>query len=229
MAGHPRHSPGYPDPASFDNLSSGSVAGMEEGLTTGVKRTSARLEQLHAIFGSEGAAIAKQRDIVDQTSPFVVALALLFGLAAGWWLSRRLARSILLPLSTLTHAAERIGAEVQIPRVVLRGPREIEALGSAFNDMAEQLAERQTAVERHQRLLALMENAADGILVVSSDGHVGLRHPWPQLGLCHRGHAYIRATRYRPSGRPGSFAAGLGADAGRRRGKNLRRGSSIAR
>jgi len=145
---------------------------LEEQLNTRVAVVSAQADKIQAMSAAHASLLAQDRNIVDQVSPIVVALALLFGLGSAWLLSRRLARSIMLPLSTLTQAAERIAADEQSPRVAFDGPREIQALGSAFNHMADELAERQTAVQRHQQLLALMENASDGIIVISADGKV---------------------------------------------------------
>jgi diguanylate cyclase (GGDEF)-like protein/PAS domain S-box-containing protein len=157
--------------------SSDIIKALEEGLNSRITAISAQADEIQAISAGEASGFVRQQNIVDQVAPVVVILALLFGLSAGWWISRRLARSILLPLSTLSEAADRIAADEQGARVNVTGPPEIEALGSAFNDMAARLAERQTAVDRHQRLLALMENTTDGILVISSEGDVVFATP----------------------------------------------------
>ena len=148
------------------------IVALEQGLNSRITAISARADEIQAISAAEASGFIRERDVVDRVAPIVVTLALLFGLSAGWWISRRLARSIMLPLAALTEAADRIAADAPGARVALTGPQEIEALGSAFNDMAGKLAERQTAVHRHQRLLALMENTTDGILVISFDGEV---------------------------------------------------------
>lgn len=69
-------------------------------------------------------------------------IAILFlGFVLGGLLSRRMYRSITVPLKSLEEAASRLGRDDLSHRVTMHGNDELTSVGSAFNSMAEKLQE----------------------------------------------------------------------------------------
>lgn len=104
------------------------------------------------LSGAAGVRAAEDGDAVrDQILRAVALVVLTIGVAL--WTSRIVVR----PVSDLERAARRVeGGEFDIPPVPTRGPREVTATVTAFNDMAATLA----AVEEHSVALAEDPNAA---------------------------------------------------------------------
>jgi signal transduction histidine kinase len=66
----------------------------------------------------------------------VFGLSLLAMLPLAWWFARRLSR----PIQAFAAAADRIGHDVQAPKVVLHGPAEVRTAAQAVNAMQERIA-----------------------------------------------------------------------------------------
>lgn len=65
----------------------------------------------------------------------VMAIAVLAVSPLAWWFSRRIAA----PMTALAKGAERLGRDPSAPRLEIRGPAEVTAAVSAFNEMQERL------------------------------------------------------------------------------------------
>ncbi len=146
--------------------------------------TQSLLPMTHAldhISVANDAALATLRSDLDReqsASAIAVGLALIVGVGAALTLSGRLSRSILGPLKRLHVATERVAAGESAGRLATDSDDELAELAAAFNAMADRLAERQQAVDlRERRLAALVENASDGILLVSGDGTIDFATP----------------------------------------------------
>ncbi len=119
----------------------------------------------------------------------LMALCILVALIAGYYMSRYLLR----PLSLLRQETEEVAKGHFFHRVEIKGSDEIADLGKSLNSMAAQLEQMyqcleqrstqleeevaiRTAALEHERqnLAAIIENAADGILSVNSDGYIEL-------------------------------------------------------
>lgn len=119
----------------------------------------------------------------------VLALSLLVAAAAGFLLSRRLLR----PLMLLRSETEEIARGNFSHRVEIRGNDEIADLGARFNTMATQLEQSYRALENRKgelerevrertfdlerersQLAAVVTNTADGIVSASTDGVIAL-------------------------------------------------------
>ncbi len=133
--------------------------------------------------------LAQERQDRGRLSAIAVVLALVLGGLAALALSRRFALTMIRPLASLVVAADRIAQGDSEHRIGVGGPREVQHLQRAFNTMAGRLEEKDSAVrEREARLVALVENAADGILVVAPDGEVTFVTPRMRdlVGQTHR-------------------------------------------
>ncbi len=124
------------------------------------------------------AGLRQERDGALFASALAVGVALVIGIAIAIWSSTRLARSVLRPLGILRTATSRLAAGDRTFRVGSGSGDEIAELGDAFDTMAAQLEQEQDAVRaRERRLLALVENANDGIVVISAAGTIEFATP----------------------------------------------------
>jgi diguanylate cyclase (GGDEF)-like protein/PAS domain S-box-containing protein len=151
---------------------------LEDSVTADVVSLTSRLAALEAVGVTHIASLQQERDAAVRASAIAVVIALLLGVATALWLSRRLARSVLRPLSALKSATARLAAGELRHRVATGSGDEIAELGQAFDTMAGQLeVERETVRARERRLTALVENANDGILVLGADGQIVFATP----------------------------------------------------
>jgi diguanylate cyclase (GGDEF)-like protein/PAS domain S-box-containing protein len=180
----------------------------------------ADVEKLQAINAAQLASLQGERTAAEHASLIATAVALVLGILSAMLLSRRLSRSILRPLAALHGGAERLAAGDLEHRVAVDGDRELRRVGESFNVMAAELAAGNEAVEaRERRLAALLENASDGIVVVSREGSVV--YATPSFDIAYQG-ARARTTDLgdllHPDDRPRAgrawariLAGGLGA------------------
>lgn len=139
------------------------------------------IQGLDSLSGANAATVASLRN--DFTggqagSALAVGLALLIGVVAALALSSRLSHSILAPLKRVRAATDRLAAGESAERLPTGSDDELAHLAGAFNTMADRLRDRQEAVElRERRLAALVENASDGILLVSNGGTIDFATP----------------------------------------------------
>lgn len=109
-----------------------------------------------------------------------MALVLLVSFLAVKWLSSRLQRGISEPILSLAHAAEQVSAEQNYSiRVERSADDELGVLVDEFNHMLEQIdvgkralevAHERLAKQSEERMRAIVETAADGIVTVSAEG-----------------------------------------------------------
>jgi diguanylate cyclase (GGDEF)-like protein/PAS domain S-box-containing protein len=144
---------------------------LEDGFLAATDPVALNLDQVQALNASELANLSRRRDLTEQATAVAVVLALLIGVLGAVLLGRRLSRSMLAPLTQLGHASERLASGDLSQRVEMTAAAELEQLGDAFNRMADQIAQRE------RRLLALVENATDGILVVADNNAVEFATP----------------------------------------------------
>jgi diguanylate cyclase (GGDEF)-like protein/PAS domain S-box-containing protein len=151
---------------------------LEDQAGTDLTAITGRLSALETVGDAQVASLGQERDTAVLASAIAVVIALLLGLAIAAWVSRRMARSVLVPLSALGRATERLAAGDLSHRVTTGSSDEIAELGEAFNTMAGQLDEKDEALlGRERRLTALVENASDGILVIGIHGDINFATP----------------------------------------------------
>ncbi len=147
------------------------VAARQDGRVVGVVRLAVSLQEVDA-------HVAQLR----QTILLATLLAALLAVGAALFLAERIAR----PLRWAAQVAQRIAGGDLRARLLPAGRDEVGRLTSALNDMAQQLEDKMTALERGQaRLAAVLEHMADGVLITARDGQVLLVNPAAQamLGL----------------------------------------------
>ncbi|MEA2245326.1 MAG: hypothetical protein QOD24_4882 [Solirubrobacteraceae bacterium] len=89
-----------------------------------------------------------------------------------------LIRTMHRPLDDLVSATRRMASGDLSVRVQAAGPTELEALGTAFNTMGQDLAEAGARVEtQRQRLATTMESLGDGLVIVDPDERVTTMNP----------------------------------------------------
>ena len=151
---------------------------LEDSISSDVASLTSRLAALETVGATHITGLQQQRDAAVRTSAIAVVVALLLGVATALWLSRRLALSVLRPLTALKRATTRLAAGELRHRVATGSGDEMAELGQAFDTMAGQLeVERETVRARERRLTALVENANDGILVLSADAQIVFATP----------------------------------------------------
>ncbi len=157
---------------------SAETARLEDALVTESGVASDLAARLSDLARAEIAALSAQRDSLAITSAAAVGAALLVAVLIALSVTRRLAVSIIVPVSRLLRASRRIASGAASRPLARAGIQELDELGEAFNEMAAGLAARDAAVQREQRrLMALVENASDGILVLSVTGDVDFATP----------------------------------------------------
>jgi diguanylate cyclase (GGDEF)-like protein/PAS domain S-box-containing protein len=150
-------------------LDTATRAAWEEQVSADLTATDVPLTALDRAVAAHLDDLRLQRDAVALSSSIAAGVALLVGLALGAWLSIWLARATLRPLARLRRATHRLAEGDLDHRVDVGTHDEFDELGHAFNAMAEQLTDEREAVRsRERRLVALVENASDDILVISS-------------------------------------------------------------
>lgn len=125
-----------------------------------------------------------------RTTLLLVAAALLSGLVAAVLLFTGLIRTMRRPLEQLVGAAGKLAGGDLRARVSVGGPAETATLGTAFNEMADELQGAYRRVEEsRQRLAVTMESLSDGVITVDESGTVTDANPaarrmlpWADLG-----------------------------------------------
>ena len=121
-------------------------------------------------LGEIEASVGRLRQIVLTAGLLTALLAVPMAL----FIAERTAR----PLRRLTRAAERMAEGDLSARLLPTGQDEIGHLTLAFNHMADQLHEKMTTLATEQnRLAAVLEHMADGILITDTGGRVQLINP----------------------------------------------------
>jgi diguanylate cyclase (GGDEF)-like protein/PAS domain S-box-containing protein len=157
--------------AAAANVLEDTIDADEHSLTSRV----AAVEQLGV---AHVAGLRQERDGALLASAVTVGLALMIGIAIAIWLSNRLAQSVLRPLGKLRTATSRLAAGDRSFRIGSISGDEIAELGDAFDSMAGQLEREHDAVRaRERRLVALVENTNDGIVVISAAGAIEFATP----------------------------------------------------
>jgi diguanylate cyclase (GGDEF)-like protein/PAS domain S-box-containing protein len=150
-------------------LATATTGAWEDQLSADLAAADAPLTALDVAVSAHLKDLGLERDAVLRSSSIAAGVALLVGLGMGIWLSVWLARATLRPLDRLRRATHRLAAGDLNHRVDVGTNDEFAELGDAFNGMAQQLTEEREAVRcRERRLLALVENASDDILVIDS-------------------------------------------------------------
>ena len=119
-------------------------------------------------------------NVSDDTrkTALLVGVGLISGLIAAVLLFSGLIASMRRPLEQLVGAAgELAGGDLQA-RVQVGGPAETATLGSAFNEMADELQVAYRRVEEsRQRLAVILESLSDGVLTVDAKGVITDANP----------------------------------------------------
>ncbi|MGB6200081.1 MAG: HAMP domain-containing sensor histidine kinase [Candidatus Acidiferrales bacterium] len=104
---------------------------------------------------------SSQRDLVTELA-FIRSLAILvggvgilFGIVVSWWIAARVTR----PLSQLSRTVDQVAAGNWAARVDVRSRDEVGRLGTAFNNMTQELAEQRDRLIQAERVAAWREVA----------------------------------------------------------------------
>src|SRR6185295_17722932 len=130
----------------------------------------------------------------------LVAIVLGAGLALGGVLTflTLLIRTMRRPLDDLVAATRRMSSGDLGARVEAGGPKELEALGVAFNAMGADLANASASAEsQRQRLATTIQSLGDGLIMCDNGDRVTSMNP--------------RASELVPGLRPGAHAHGEGS------------------
>jgi signal transduction histidine kinase len=145
------------------------------------------------LIASEAAHRRELRsNVSDDTrkTSILVGLGLISGLIAAVLLFSGLIASMRRPLEQLVGAAGKLAGGDLRARVAVGGPAETATLGTAFNEMADELqgAYRRVEESRH-RLAVTLESLSDGIITVDAKGTVTDANPaarrllpWAEVG-----------------------------------------------
>jgi PAS domain S-box-containing protein len=127
------------------------------------------------------------------------ALIVLLNISGGWWFIRRY---VLLPISKLSQATEKIsGGDLDV-HVDLPGNDELAQLGQAFNRMSDNLRDTLQQLEEKEAFLqSLIDAIPDGVRIIDSDYRIRLANQSyrQQLGL--EGSEGLGACYHIPHGR----------------------------
>jgi len=146
----------------------------------------ARLAQAVIDSGDRMIAAEGQRreglreEVSDDTriTALLVGVGLISGLIAAVLLFSGLIASMRRPLEQLVGAAGKLAGGDLRARVKVGGPAETATLGSAFNEMADELQSAYRRVEEsRQRLAVTLESLSDGVLTVDPQGIVTDANP----------------------------------------------------
>jgi diguanylate cyclase (GGDEF)-like protein/PAS domain S-box-containing protein len=160
------------------NMDATAASALEDSVDADVRSLTRQVAGVEAAGAVHADGLRHERDGAVVASALAVALALVIGVAIAIWLSSRLAQSVLRPLSILRRATSRLAAGDRSFRIGSGSGDEIAELGDAFDSMAGQLEHEQDAVRaRERRLVALVENASDGIVVINVEGVIEYSTP----------------------------------------------------
>jgi diguanylate cyclase (GGDEF)-like protein/PAS domain S-box-containing protein len=151
---------------------------LEDAIDADERLLTSRVAAVEQLGAAHVAGLRQERDAAVLASAVAVGLALMIGIAIAAWLSNRLAQSVLRPLRILRTATSRLAAGDRSVRIDSVSGDEIAELGDAFDSMAGELEQEQDAVlARERRLVALVENTNDGIVVISAAGAIEFATP----------------------------------------------------
>jgi two-component system, NtrC family, sensor histidine kinase KinB len=119
--------------------------------------------------------------ILRQVTALMLA-AIVVGLVLSGYSGYRFARSILVPIQSLTRAARELGKGDPTPPIEVATRDELAALAGAFNEMAAQLQEfrRSTSAEilrLHRTMQATLGSFPDPVYVLGPEGAIELENP----------------------------------------------------
>ncbi|HEY0344879.1 MAG TPA: ATP-binding protein [Solirubrobacteraceae bacterium] len=140
-----------------------------------VRAAVAALARRQAVRRTEARDRAARRSRIATVAIAVSAGLALVGVLAFLTL---LIRTMHRPLDDLVTATRRMASGDLGVRVQATGPTELEALGTAFNTMGQDLAEASARVEtQRQRLATTMESLGDGLVIVDSGERITTMNP----------------------------------------------------
>jgi two-component system phosphate regulon sensor histidine kinase PhoR len=137
-----------------------------------------RGDRLIAAEGRQREAL--RDDVADDTrvTALLVGVGLISGLLAAVLLFSGLIASMRRPLEQLVDAAGKLAGGDLKARVAVGGPAETATLGTAFNEMADELGSAYRRVEEsRQRLAVTLESLSDGVITVDAQGVVTDANP----------------------------------------------------
>jgi signal transduction histidine kinase/HAMP domain-containing protein len=139
------------------------------------------IESGDALISHEIAEREQLREEVSddtRTTALLVGVGLISGLIAAVLLFSGLIASMRRPLERLVGAAGRLAGGDLKARVSVGGPAETATLGTAFNEMADELQSAYRRVEdSRQRLAITLESLSDGVITVDQTGTVTDANP----------------------------------------------------
>jgi two-component system sensor histidine kinase VicK len=140
-----------------------------------------------ALITNEDAYRQAQRQSVDddtRTTALLVGVGLISGLIAAVLLFSGLISSMRRPLERLVDASGDLAAGNLTTRVEVGGPEETATLGTAFNEMADELQTAYRRVEEgRQQLAVTLESLSDGVITVDAEGLITDTNPAARLLL----------------------------------------------
>jgi two-component system phosphate regulon sensor histidine kinase PhoR len=155
---------GRPPPASEQEALAGAVVSAGDELITSRQTKRAELRD-------------KVSDDTRKTA-LLVGVGLVSGLIAAVLLFSGLIASMRRPLERLVDASGKLAEGDLQTRVEVGGPAETATLGTAFNEMADELQSAYRGLEESQRRLQVtMESLGDGVITVNSKGVVTNANP----------------------------------------------------
>jgi signal transduction histidine kinase len=135
-------------------------------------------DQLIAEQASERAELRDKVSDDTRKTALLVGIGLVSGLIAAVLLFSGLIASMRRPLERLVDASGKLARGDLQTRVEVGGPAETATLGTAFNEMADELQGAYRGLEESQRRLQVtMESLGDGVLTVDSKGVVTDANP----------------------------------------------------
>jgi PAS domain S-box-containing protein len=134
-----------------------------------------------ALIAQESAQRERLRDNVAEDTretAILVAIGLVSGLIAAVLLFSGLISSMRRPLERLVDAAGKLAGGDLRARVAVGGPTETATLGTAFNEMGDELQSAYRRVEESRRRLEItLESLSDGVITIDDEGVVTDANP----------------------------------------------------
>ena len=157
------------------------LAGRAPPVRRQTRLSEAVIESGAALTAQEAAQRERLRENVsDDTreTAILIGIGLVSGLIAAVLLFSGLISSMRRPLEQLVDAAGKLAAGDLRARVAVGGPEETATLGTAFNEMADELQSAYRHVEESRRRLAItLESLSDGVITVDEEGMVTDANP----------------------------------------------------
>ncbi|HET6604511.1 MAG TPA: ATP-binding protein [Xanthomonadaceae bacterium] len=195
---------GWQDAAAQAQAATPSAAALSEALH---RLRGAAGELFHA-YGAQTSGEISAIDTQLQRVLLALLLLAVATLAAGLWISSRLAATLARPLESLADAAARVGGGDFSARVGAGGQaREIEELVDHFNQMAAAMQMYHSVnidelIAERRRTEAVIASMDDGLLIFDHDGRVERINPVAQRQLGVRGSQVLHELPGAMIGRP---------------------------